>query len=223
MASVTPNMNLTKWDSVSDYFSHAQLAANFQAIDDHDHTTGKGTQIGYGGLSALTVGASELRTDAVITAKVQDGAITAGKLATTSVTTGKIATGAATSPKVALSNGTAPASATLTLTSSFADIVGAAVTITPSVASTAIVTGVFDMQATAAATLIGDLQLNGVSQSGQAIFAATASGQRATISKVWHVNLTAASQTLKLRASYSTGSGTVNNTHTQLSYVLFSQ
>lgn len=234
MASVTPNMNLVKWDSVSDYFSHAQLAANFQAIDDHDHTSGKGTQIGYGGLGALSVGASELRTDAVIEAKIQDSAVTtnkinnlavsSGKLASSAVTTAKLATGAVTSPKVALTNGTAAASASLTLSGSYQDIAGCTLTFTPSVASTAIITGMFDFSATSStSTFVGELQVDGVSQLGNATFGASASGQRASVSRIWHVNLSAASHTIKLRASYFSGSGNANLTNTQISYVLFSQ
>jgi len=223
MASVTPNMNLTKWDSISDYFSHAQLAANFDAIDDHDHGSGKGTPIVAGGIATGAVNAAALQTDSVIAAKIENGAVTTAKLDTGAVTTGKLATGAATSPKVALTNASAAASATLTLSGSWVDIAGATITFTPSVASTAIITGIFDFQTTASATLLGELQVDGNSETGGAFFAGTASGQRATASQIWIVNLTAASHTIKLRSRYSAGGGTANQTNTKISYILFSQ
>lgn len=58
---VLPNMGLVKWDSLSDYFSHEQLAANFEALDNHNHTSGKGVQIPYGGLAEQSVGKENLR------------------------------------------------------------------------------------------------------------------------------------------------------------------
>lgn len=223
MATSTPYMNLIRWNQVSDYFSHSQLAANFLSIDEHDHTTGKGVQIPYGGLAALSVGSSELRTASVIEAKINDGAVSTNKLANTSVTTGKLASGSATSPKVALTNGSAVASSSLTLGASAADIAGASITFTPAVASTAIITGTFDFQTTAAATLLGELQVDGVTQTGGVYFAGTASGARGSVSRMWHVDLTAAAHTIKLRAYYTSGSGTANAYHTQISYILFSQ
>lgn len=58
---VLPNMGLVKWDSINDYFSHVQLAANFSALDEHDHTAGKGKPVAYGGLAPLSVGIENLR------------------------------------------------------------------------------------------------------------------------------------------------------------------
>lgn len=58
---VLPNMGLVKWDSINDSFSHEQLAANFQTIDEHNHTAGKGVQIPYGGLAEQSVGIENLR------------------------------------------------------------------------------------------------------------------------------------------------------------------
>lgn len=81
MASVTTYMGLTKWDSTADYFSHTQLAANFQAIDDHDHTSGKGKQIPAGALANGAVAATNIVDGAVATAKLADAAVTNVKLA----------------------------------------------------------------------------------------------------------------------------------------------
>lgn len=54
-------MGLVKWESINDFFSHEQLAANFAALDEHNHTLGKGVQIPYGGLAEHAVGAENLR------------------------------------------------------------------------------------------------------------------------------------------------------------------
>jgi hypothetical protein len=66
-----PNLGLIKWDNINDYFSHTQLAANFQLLDDHDHTSTKGKQIPAGGLGAASVD----------TAAIQDAAVTNAKIA----------------------------------------------------------------------------------------------------------------------------------------------
>lgn len=52
---VKPNMGLVVWTSINDYFSHVQLAANFEALDEHNHTTGKGAKIGAGGIAEQAV------------------------------------------------------------------------------------------------------------------------------------------------------------------------
>lgn len=92
MAAVTPNMNLTKWNSTSDFFSHAQLAANWDAVDAHDHTAGKGPQIPLGGLAAGAVNSNALADDAVITSKILNSQVTTAKLATAAVTEAKLDT-----------------------------------------------------------------------------------------------------------------------------------
>lgn len=95
MASTTPNMSLTKWDDLNDYFSHAQLAANFQAIDEHDHTSGRGAQIPAGGLAPLSVSAANLQEGVFTVEKIADGSITNDKIADATIAAGKIAVGAA--------------------------------------------------------------------------------------------------------------------------------
>lgn len=66
----TPNMGLTTWPAGSDLFDHTELATNFDDIDEHDHSTGKGLQVPTGGL--------------------QDGAVTAIKLAAAVIPVGVI-------------------------------------------------------------------------------------------------------------------------------------
>lgn len=101
MSTHTSNMGLVKWDSSSDLFSHVQLAANFQSIDDHDHTTGKGLRIPAGGLASLSVATGTLQDGSVTGAKLADGSVGTVKIADANVTTGKIADANVTSPKLA--------------------------------------------------------------------------------------------------------------------------
>lgn len=81
MSTTLPNMGLVKWDLTSDPYSHSQLAANFQAIDDHDHTSGKGKLIVTNSLTDLAVTTAKLADGSVTTAKLADGSVTAAKLA----------------------------------------------------------------------------------------------------------------------------------------------
>jgi hypothetical protein len=65
------NMSLTIWNNPDDAYDHNELAANWQALDSHNHTSGKGVQIPSGGIA--------------------DGAITTNKLGANAVTTTQIA------------------------------------------------------------------------------------------------------------------------------------
>jgi hypothetical protein len=62
---VKPEMGLVVWTAVNDYFSHVQLAANFEALDAHNHTPGKGAKIGAGGIAEQAVEYSNLSAGAV--------------------------------------------------------------------------------------------------------------------------------------------------------------
>lgn len=81
MSSITDNMGLTVWDNVNDYFNHSELAANFEALDDHDHTTGKGVQVPAGGLAPASVSTANLINGSVTSDKILDGTITEDDLA----------------------------------------------------------------------------------------------------------------------------------------------
>jgi hypothetical protein len=110
MSVTLPNMGLVKWDGLNDKFSHEQLAANFQALDDHDHSDGKGVRIPAGGLAPLSVSAANIQDGAftpeklvdgaVTTPKIQNGAVTGGKIADDAVTTSRILDNAVTTPKI---------------------------------------------------------------------------------------------------------------------------
>lgn len=78
---VKPNMGLVVWDSINDYFSHVQLKSNFEALDEHDHTAGKGKKIAYGGLAEQSVGPENLREGVFTAANIANGTITNAKLA----------------------------------------------------------------------------------------------------------------------------------------------
>lgn len=71
----TPNMGLTKWDLGGDAYDHSQLAANFGAIDLHDHTTGKGVKIPAGGIADGAITTSLIGLGAVTTDEILNGTI----------------------------------------------------------------------------------------------------------------------------------------------------
>lgn len=77
----TPNMALKLWNLIGDLFDHSQLENNFTALDQHDHSSGKGVQIGTAGIAPGAI------TDPLIAA----GTITGDKL---NPTTGLSAGGA---------------------------------------------------------------------------------------------------------------------------------
>ncbi len=80
--AVTPNMGLVKWADLKDPYDHTQLAGNFDAIDKHDHTTGKGLQIPTAGIKDLAITTPKLADASVTTIKLADGSITSVKIAT---------------------------------------------------------------------------------------------------------------------------------------------
>ena len=78
--AITTNMGLTTWAS-GDSFNDAQLRANWQAVDLHDHTTGKGKPIPANGL----------QKDSVTETKIADGSVTSDKIVDASVSQYKLA------------------------------------------------------------------------------------------------------------------------------------
>ena len=71
MATTTPNMGLIKWTEGTDPYDHTQLSANFQRIDEHDHTSTKGVRLK----------GSSLENEAIDTAQLKDASVTNAKLA----------------------------------------------------------------------------------------------------------------------------------------------
>lgn len=80
MALTTPNMGLISWDLLSDPYDHNQLAANFNTLDAHDHTPGKGPRITTPAIQTEAVTNPKLANLSVSTIKVQDDAITAQQM-----------------------------------------------------------------------------------------------------------------------------------------------
>jgi hypothetical protein len=72
--AVLPNMGITTWPNGSDNFSFSVFANNWQLVDDHDHTAGKGLQIPSNGIA----------NSAITSAKIAAGAVTDDKLASPS-------------------------------------------------------------------------------------------------------------------------------------------
>jgi hypothetical protein len=115
MADSTPNMSLTRWNLDTDPFNHTELAVNWQLVDVHDHTTGKGVPIPEGGLAANSVATINLKPASVTTDKIQDGAITYAKLEPGTVpysklntlNTGQIVVGNAGTPQAVTMGGDA--------------------------------------------------------------------------------------------------------------------
>lgn len=100
MAITTSNMGLTAWSSLTDFFNHTQLSANFVAIDEHDHTTGKGVAIPASGIAALAIATSKIADGAVTNPKLATNAVATANITDLNVTTGKLAAGAVTYDKV---------------------------------------------------------------------------------------------------------------------------
>lgn len=86
----TDDMGLTIWDNLSDDYDHNELAANWQAVDNHDHTTGKGKQIPTGGIANFAITNTKLGADAVTTDKILNGTILAADLADGIITASKL-------------------------------------------------------------------------------------------------------------------------------------
>lgn len=101
MSTTYSNIGLTAWTSGSDLFNHIQLANNFQAIDNHDHTSGKGLPIPTGGLQNLAVTGPKVAADAIDASKILDGSVGTNELAANAVTTTKITDANVTNPKLA--------------------------------------------------------------------------------------------------------------------------
>lgn len=80
MSVLTPYMGLTSWVASNDPYSHAQLSANWDAVDLHDHSAGKGKQVPTGGILDGAITAVKLAANAVSSASIIDGTIQIGDL-----------------------------------------------------------------------------------------------------------------------------------------------
>jgi hypothetical protein len=80
MSTVTTYMGLTAWTESDDPYSHVQFATNWNLVDTHDHTSGKGRQIPTGGIVDHAVTRAKLGEPCVDTTNYYDNSITAEKL-----------------------------------------------------------------------------------------------------------------------------------------------
>jgi hypothetical protein len=116
----------------------------------------------------------------------------------------------------------AQASADLFSFTTETDIPGCSITTVKVTGSnaTVIIDGVFDMQMNGTAgNLVGFCNWNGVDQAKQAVFVASAAGNRASTGQAWRITgVTAGTYTAKLRAScsVSNGSNGIRGTHTSI-------
>jgi hypothetical protein len=85
VSQTTPNMGLTAWNLGGDFFNYAQLLANFNALDDHDHTPTNGVLIPTGGIANLAITTAKIADLGVTTAKINDDAVTQAKIANDAV------------------------------------------------------------------------------------------------------------------------------------------
>jgi hypothetical protein len=86
----TNYMGLVAWDQGSDPYDHSQLANNFQALDGHDHTVGKGRQIPSAGLQDGSITSAKIAGNAITPDKIPDGSLTQAEFAANSVGTAQI-------------------------------------------------------------------------------------------------------------------------------------
>jgi hypothetical protein len=69
------HMGLVIWDDAEDDFDHSQLAANFEAIDAHDHTSGKGKPISASAIESASITSTQLAEEAVQAKNIQNNSV----------------------------------------------------------------------------------------------------------------------------------------------------
>lgn len=89
----TPNIGLEVWDQGKDDFSHSELASNWVAIDNHDHSPGRGAQLGSSSIKPGAITTVLLAAESVAAGNIKDEAVGTEQLAPNSVTSAIIAPG----------------------------------------------------------------------------------------------------------------------------------
>jgi hypothetical protein len=139
----TSNMSLIAWDLDTDPYDHTDLYNNWQAVDKHDHTPGKGAPlpleaipiIDQAHLGPCSVGSIQICDGAVITQKLATPAVKEANLYPSSVTETKIAANAVATVHLQSGSVTTIKLANLSVTSD--KIADAAVT-NPKIANSAV-------------------------------------------------------------------------------------
>lgn len=87
MSDSNNSMNLVRWNLPTDVFNYGELANNLLKIAEHNHSTGKGVQIGADGIQNNSINHDKLVTDSITDANrpvwtdnIKDGSITTEKL-----------------------------------------------------------------------------------------------------------------------------------------------
>jgi|ERR1039458_4825253 hypothetical protein len=90
---VSPNLGLVVWDVITDDFLYTDLENNWIAVDQHDHSGGKGVQIGTNGIQNDAITQALLAPNSVGTAQLQDRSVTGIKIALGTITVENLAPG----------------------------------------------------------------------------------------------------------------------------------
>jgi hypothetical protein len=98
MAFNSPNMSLRVWDLSTDGYSHAELAANWNKVDTHDHSPGKGVKIGTSGILNGAITGALLADNSVGSAKIIDGSIQGQDIADGAIGADQLAPGVISVP-----------------------------------------------------------------------------------------------------------------------------
>jgi hypothetical protein len=93
----SPNMGLIQWQNLNDYFSNAQLSANWSLVDQHDHSSGKGVQVNTAGIAPHAITNALLASGSVSNSTIAPGAVNATSIANNSITSTQIQPGGITS------------------------------------------------------------------------------------------------------------------------------
>jgi hypothetical protein len=97
---VTPNLGLIVWNFETDPYDNADLAANFFALDNHNHADLGGIQIPTAGIEDGAVTEEKIAAGVLGSITVDDASITAAKIAAGAVTSTGLAAGSVTSSKI---------------------------------------------------------------------------------------------------------------------------
>jgi hypothetical protein len=116
MATTTTTLaGLVKWDQLTDPYDNAQLENNFTLIDQHDHTSGKGSQIPTGGIADSSVTSAKIADATIVNGDIANSTIANAKLANSSITIGSTAVSlGATAATIAGITLTSPTISTIT-------------------------------------------------------------------------------------------------------------
>ena len=89
MAFVSPRMNLKVWNAPQDPYDHEQLADNWLKVDRHDHSEGRGAQIGGAGIQSGAIATTHLAPASIVGGSIAPSTITTANLADGQVTFAK--------------------------------------------------------------------------------------------------------------------------------------